>query len=574
MSFVERVFPIIYTLKNYSGKKLSADLIAGITVATVLIPQGMAYALLAGVPPIYGLYAGIVPLIIYSLLGTSRQMSIGPVAISALLVLSGVSQLAEPGTPEFISLVILTGLMIGVTQIFLSFLRLGFLVNFISHPVIAGFTSAAAMIILGSQLKDALGITMPRFEQVIEYFTYTGEHIRETNWITALLCFGGIGIMVLLKKVHKSIPGALIIVVLGTLITYFLRLDTRDVDLVGQIPQGLPSFVVPDININSLKALIPTVLTVTTIGIVESISIAKVLEGKHKDYTINANQELFALGTSKIISSFFQSIPTSGSFTRSAINSNSGAKTTIASIFTAIIMALSLLLLTPLFYFLPKAILAAIILIAVFSLFDIKEAIHLWKTHKRDFAMMLVTFIATLILGIEEGVLFGVVLSIIMVLYKSSMPHIAVLGNIPETSYFRNIDRFEEAAEYDNTIIIRFDDQLYFANAVYFKEKFYKLLGKEKYRDLKYVILDASNIHDIDSTGANTLSELDKDLKSRNIELHLSGATGPVRDMLYKNNLLQDAKLHHMSVHDAVAQLHSGIEHKDRNIRSLQTNIK
>lgn len=567
---MKSIFPIFDTISNYNKTLFIADLVAGLTVGTVLIPQGMAYASLAGVPPIYGLYAGLIPLVIYAIFGTSRQMSIGPVAISALLVLSGVSQLAEPGSSEYISLVITAGLLIGIMQILLSFLRLGFLVNFISHPVIAGFTSAAAIIILGSQLKDAFGITMPRQETVLDYFQYTISHFSETNWISALMCIVAVILMMVLKKISKAIPGALIVVIIATILSYFLNFKQYGVDIIEDVPQGLPSFIIPNFDAETIKKLMTVVLTVTTIGIVESISIAKVLEAKHRNYAINANQELFALGISKLLSSFFQAIPTSGSFTRSAINSNSGAKTTISSIFTALIIMLSLLFLTPLFYYIPKSVLAAIILLAVFSLFDLKEALHLWKTHKRDFTMMVVTFIATLIFGIEEGVLFGVVLSIMSVLYKSSQPHVAILGKIPNSNSFRNINRFPEATTEDDKIILRFDDQLYFANATYFKDKVNKLVNSKE--NLKHVLIDASNVHDIDSTGVHMLQDLDADFKDRDIELHLCGVTGPVRDMLFKNGMLKDADRHHMNVPSALQNL--GEEENVKIKGSLQTNMK
>lgn len=571
MSFIKRVVPILSSLTDYNRKKFGADLIAGLTVATLLVPQGMAYALLAGVPPIYGLYASIFPLIIYAIFGTSRHLSIGPVAISSLLVLSGVSLIAEPGTATYISLVITAGFFIGLAQMILSFLRLGFLVNFISYPVIAGFTSAAAIIILASQLKDALGITMPRFSNVSENFSYCLSHLSEINWITVVMCLVAIFLMIILRKIHKAIPGPLIIVVLGILATYFFKLDQYGVAIIGDIPKGLPGFVVPEFDLEVFRSLVPVLLTVTTMGVVECISIAKVYEAKHNDYTINPNQELFAIGISKSISAFFQTIPTSGSFTRSAINSDSGAKTNVASLITALVVGLVLIALTPLIFYLPKAILAAIILLAVVKLFDLKEAVYLWKTHRKDFVMMLVTFIATLVMGIELGVLFGVILSIMMVLYKSSKPHIAVLGNIVDTNYYRNINRFPEAKEFDQTLIIRFDDQLYFANSVYFRDRIKALIVLPKYRDLKYIILDASNVHDIDSTALHMLRDLDEDLKKKNIEMHISGAKGPIRDALYKNKLMNDPLKHHVNVNAAIEQLHGGKE-GERSI-SVQTNL-
>lgn len=546
------------------------DLIAGLTVASILIPQGMAYASLAGVAPIYGLYAGLVPMIIYAIFGTSRQLSIGPVAISALLVLSGVSALAEPGTSEYLGLVITAGFYIGLAQIALSFLRLGFLVNFISKPVITGFTSAAAIIILGSQLKDALGISMPRMDTVLGSFSYTATHIGEINVIAFVICVISFLSMLFLKKWKKALPGALIVIIIGTLICYFAGWESNGVDVVGNVPSGLPSFTLPIFNLEVIRSLIPVILTITVMSIVESISIARVLESQHKNYSINPNQEFFAIGMSKAVSAFFQSIPTSSSFTRSAINSEAGAKTTISSIICALVIVIALLFLTPLLYFIPKAILAAIILLAVFKLFDIKGAVQLYRTHKKDFAMMLATFVATLILGIEEGVLIGVLLSIGMVLYQSTKPHIATLGRIPGTEHFRNIDRFPEGKEVEQILVLRFDDQLYFANANYFKEEIIKRIVKYD-RSIEHLLLDASNIHNIDSTGIATLLMLNEDLESRGVILHIANARGPVRDALYKNGLMKNAHHHHVDLKEAISAITLN-KKEGENRYSLQTN--
>ena len=358
---------------------------AGLTVGIMLVPQGMAYAYLAGMPPIYGLYAGLVPLFLYALLGTSRQLSVGPVAISALLVLSGVSVLAEPGTAQYIELVVAAGLFIGILQVILGFMRLGFLVNFLSHPVIAGFTSAAAVIIAVNQLEDALGFEIPSLESTFETFIYTIQHLDQTNWISLAICVGAMVLISTLKRINKSIPGALIAVIIGIVLTYGFGLDQMGVDIIRSVPEGLPSFRMPQLSWEILETLLPTIFTVAMIGIVESISIARVLETKHQDHTIQPNQEFFALGLAKIGGAFFQALPTSGSFSRSAVNSNNGAKTGVASLITCALIVLTLSFLTPLFYYLPKAILAAIILLAVRGLFDYKEAIHLWHTHKQDF---------------------------------------------------------------------------------------------------------------------------------------------------------------------------------------------
>ena len=375
---ISRFFPIVETLRSYEKGIFQRDFFAGITVLVMLVPQAMAYAMLAGMPPIYGLYGGLIPLFLYAILGTSRQMSIGPVAISALLVLAGVSQIAEPFSEEYVGYVLLTGFLIGLLQVALGLLRLGFLVNFISHPVIIGFTSAAAIIIALSQFKDAFGFPIPRFESNLETLQYAMMNLSHIHWITVGFCFGGIILILLLKKINKKIPAALIIVILGTLITYLLGAEKLQVEIIKEVPKGLPAFKLPSLTLDKVSALLPTVFTVTLIGIVESIGIAKLLQAKHSNYNVDPDQELLALGASKIGGSFFQAIPTSGSFTRSAVNNESGAQTTVASVITAILIGMVLLFLTPLFYYLPKAILAGIILLSVKSLFEWKEAMGVY----------------------------------------------------------------------------------------------------------------------------------------------------------------------------------------------------
>ncbi len=574
--FIKSLLPISDWLPNYKKAAFRADLLAGITVAVMLVPQGMAYALLAGMPPIYGLYAGLIPLFLYAILGTSRQLSIGPVAISALLIWAGISPLAEAGSPEYISLVILTGLLVGVFQVILSLFRMGFLVNFLSHPVIIGFTSAAAIIIIINQLKDALGFHIPRFAHTYETLLYTLQHLPETHLLSLLMCLGSIAIIALLKKVHKKIPGALLVVIIGSLITWLFNLDEKGLNIIKDVPAGLPSFVVPDLSIANIQALLSVVFTVSVIGIVESISIAKVLENKHKDYTVRPDQELFALGLSKIGGAFFQALPTSGSFSRSAVNNEAGAKTGMASIITALIVALTLVLLTPLFYYLPKAVLAAIILMAVKNLFEIKEIIELWKIHRQDFIMMSITFVGTLILGISEGVILGVVISILVAMYRSSRPHIPVLGRLPGTTAYRNIERFKDIIQLDSILIIRFDNQLYFANILYFKEKVKELINKRENKP-KVLLLDASSIHDMDSSGLHTLEEIHDFLEQHKIIFGLSGAIGPIRDLLSKSGLMDliGKENQFVNIHSAVQYYHAENEDQQQWVEgAIQNNVK
>lgn len=546
-------FPLLYDVKHNSLQGLKRDFLAGLTVAVLLVPQGMAYASLAGLPPIYGLYGGLVPLIIYALLGTSKHLAIGPVAVSAILVLSGVSKLATPLSASYIELVILTGFLVGICQFILSVLRLGFLANFLSHPVIAGFTSAASLIIIFTQLDEYLGIQISSagfFENIVSLT----KSIETTHMLTLAISSISTVLLLTLRKVSRSIPSALIIVVLSTLISWYFGFELRGVSIIGQIPSGLPSFAMPNFDPELIFALGPTVLAVTVIGLVESIAIARALEAKHKGYTISPNQEFLALGLSKVFGSFFQSLPTSGSFSRSAINSASGAQSGMAGIFTAIIVCITLLFFTPLLYHLPAACLAVIIIVAVLGLFDKKEFVHLWNTHRPDFYMMLATFVITLGLGIEAGVLSGVILSIVNVLYRSSKPNFATLGRIAGTDEYRDLSRFEYAVAEDDAIILRFDAQLYFANASYFKESILDTVSTHP--NIRHIVLDGSNMSDIDSSGVTALKDVDIWLKERNIDLHLCSARGAVRDMLFKSGLLSEVDKHHISVHECIKSIH------------------
>lgn len=529
--------PLVGQLNGYNQQLFRNDLLAGLTVCIMLIPQGMAYALLAGVPPIYGLYSAMVPLLVYGILGTSRQLSMGPVAISALLVLAGISQVAEPESAHYITLVILSGFLIGLAKLLLSALRLGFLVRFLSHPVIMGFTSAAAVIIAVSQLKYLLGIDIPRFEQTYQTVIYALRHLTETHWLSFSFCAGSILLMLGIKRWLPKLPSALVVSVLGVGVTALFRFDTQGLSIVGTVPQGLPSFSWPAWSGANISAVLPTVFTVTIISIVESLGIAKALELKNKDTKILPNQELFALGAAKVLGSFFQAIPSSASFTRSAINNEAGAKTGIASIVAAAATGLTLIFFTPLFYYLPEAVLAAIVLMAVRSLFEVKGTIHLWKVHRKDFLMLILTFAVTLSLGIEEGVLAGVTLSLLTIVFQASRPHVAVLGQLADGQRYRNVERFPEAKQFPGVLIMRYDAPLFFLNADYFKEQIIRGIHDNP-DHIEVFVLDASSILDIDSSGLDALEEVHQFLRSRNITFYITGVLGPVRDRMRQANLL------------------------------------
>ena len=536
---MNRFLPFLNWLPNYNTQNLSGDLFAGLTVGVMLIPQGMAYAMLAGLPPIYGLYASIWPLIVYGLLGTSRQLAVGPVAMVSLLIATGVGKLAETGTETYIELAIILALIAGLLQWLMGVFRLGFLVNFLSHPVISGFTSAAALIIGISQLKHLLGVSIPRSHSIFETIGAAVEAAPNTNMTALAIGIGAIFILLIIKRLKVPIPGPLVVVVLGVTLVWLLRLDNLGVAIVGDVPGGLPSINSPTFDFNTWKELFPIALTISLIGFMESIAVAKAVQAKHRDYKVIPNQELIALGTANIIGSFFQAFPTTGGFSRTAVNDQAGAKTGLASIFSAILISLTLLFLTPLFYYLPNAILASIIMVAVFGLIDWKEVVYLFKTDRSDLFMLLITFVCTLLIGIEQGILIGVALSMGAIVYRTTKPHTAVLGRIPGITFYKNIDRFDHLEQRKDILIFRFDAMLYFANTTYFMDTIESLV-EDAGPALKLFILDADSINRVDSSALHTLRHLHEYLRAKNIELYLVGVKGPVRDRLRKDGLIND----------------------------------
>lgn len=552
MKRLSSIFPIANDLKHYSKRDFLADLNAGLTIGVLLIPQGMAYAMLAGLPLMYGLYAGLIGPIVYALFGSSPHLSVGPVAISSILLLAGVSRIAEVGSELYISLVITAGLLIGVLELAMSVLKLGFFVNFISYPVIAGFTSAASIIIMVTQLQDIFGIPIPRFAHAYNTFLYAIQNILQTHIITFAIFGFSVGAILFIQRLHRFLPSALIVIVVATFLCWLLNLNQYGVAIIGAVPAGFPKWVWPDTQIDSMVQLMPTVFTLLVVGIVGSMSMARAIEAKHQDYEVKPDQELMGLGMAKIVGAFFQALPTDGSFSRSSIVSDSGGRTAVSSIIAAVLVGISLLFLTSLLYYLPLAVLSAVIVVSVAGLFEYRQAVNLWRTHRSDFLMMLTTFVVTLAIGITEGVACGVALSISIMLYRSTHPSVVELGRIEGTTRYRNLDRYEEALGREDIIIVRFDEQLYFANASFFKDSIRKRVQRHRKGKLKHVILDSSNIHSIDSTGIQVLKEVEQELDQQGITLHLSNVIGPVRDILYKCDLLTEPDKHHMSLHEAM----------------------
>lgn len=532
---MKKFFPILTWLPGYRKDYLAGDMAAGLTVGVMLIPQGMAYAMIAGLPPVYGLYAAMIPQVVYAIFGTSRQLAVGPVAMDSLLVAAGVSVFAAAGSENYILLAILLSFMMGMIQLALGVFRMGFLVNFLSRPVISGFTSAAALIIGVNQLKHLIGVDLERNNLIFKILYDAVIRFGEINWLSLTIGIAGILILKNIKKIHPSIPGALAVVVIGILVVQLGHLNEFGVKIVGLVPEGLPDFAVPVLSSAHLQNLIPAALTLALIAFMEAISVAKALQAKHKgEYEIDANQELIGLGMGNIAGSFFGCYPTTGGFSRSAINEQAGAKTNLAAIISAALIALTLLFLTPLFYYLPKPILAAVIMVAVFGLIDFKFPVYLWKTRKEDFFMLLIAFLVTIGVGIKEGIGVSVAMSLIAMIYRSTKPHYAVLGRLPDSIEFRNIDRFEQVVSRPDVLIIRYDAELYFANANHFVDTIKKEISK-KGDQLKLIILHGGSMAHIDSTGFQSLTELINDLDKHDIQVYLTNLIGPTRDFFERS---------------------------------------
>ena len=541
---IKKIIPILEWLPNYNTSLFKGDLVAGITVGIILIPQGIAYALIAGLPPIYGLYCALVPQVMYAIFGSSRQVAIGPVAMDSLIVATGVSTLALAGSESYISIAILLALMVGTIQFILGIFSLGFIVNFLSKPVITGFTSAVALIIGLNQFRNLFGVDFFQSDQIQYIIIDIWEQFSTYNAHTTIIGLLSVITIIIFRRINKKIPNALIVVVLGILTMKFFGQSFNDVAIVKEIPSGLPFFGVPEFEIDQIKELLPIALTLVMVGFLETISIGKSLEAKQDEYRIRPNQELIALGLSNIAGSFFKAYPSTSSFSRSAINQESGAKTGMAALISVVMVVITLLFLTPLFYFLPKTVLAAIIIVAVFNLINFKEASYLWNANKLDFWLMMSTFLATLLLGIEYGIVVGVGLSLIILIYRTSKPYVTELGKVPNSNFYRNKNRFEEVIIEDDILIFRFDAQLFYANSSYFRDNLDDMAAK-KGDALKLIVLDAESINRVDSTGVEMLKERIRFYQKKDVKFYFAGVKGPVRDDLFKCGILNIIDINH-----------------------------
>jgi len=533
---IARLFPITKELLTYNRSTLYSDLIAGLSIAVIVIPQGLAYAMIAGLPPIYGLYAALVPQFIHGIMGTSRHPAVGPVALDSLVVAIALGALSLSGIGEVVAAAIFLATMVGILQITMGLLQMGVLANYLSRPVISGFTSAAAIIIGLNQVEHLLGLQIESSNQIQKMLLSVAQNFNETHLITVVVGVSAISLILVTKKYFSKFPSALLVSVFGVLLIWSTRWDLHGVEIVGHIPAGLPNFDLLTVSPELMRDMLPFALTLAVIGYVEIISITKELEEQEEKYFLKPNKELMALGTANLVGSFFQSYPVSASFSRSAVKFQSSALTGMTAVFSASIVGLTLLFFTSLFFYLPIAVLAGIIMVAVIRLINIRYAIDLYKTRRDEFFLLLITCLLTLFVGISQGILIGTLLSLLLMVIRTSKPHYAILAKVSGTNYYKNISRFETDANIDdNILILRFDAQLFFGNRDYFRKIVFKEI--EKKPNLKGFILVARGITYVDSSGLSTLSAMIKSFQQKGILFMVAGAIGPTRDLLQKSKL-------------------------------------
>ena len=548
---LKRHFPILEWSRDYDRKVLTDDLVAAIIVTIMLIPQSLAYALLAGLPPVVGLYASILPLVLYAVFGTSRTLAVGPVAVVSLMTASAAGSVAAQGSAEYLEAAITLAMLSGVMLAILGLLRAGFLANLLSHPVISGFITASGILIATSQLKHILGITAGG-DNWPDMLGALASTIGQTNpWTLAigipatLFLFwvrkGAAPLLARLGLPHRAADiiakaGPVLAVIMTILAVIAFDLESKGVQLVGAIPSGLPPFALPSADIALIERLWVPALLISIIGFVESVSVAQTLAAKRRQ-RISPDQELVGLGAANIASAFSGGYPVTGGFARSAVNFDAGAQTPAAGAYTAIGIALATLFLTPLLYSLPIATLAATIIVAVLSLVDLRTPRKLWRYSKADFAAHAATIAMTLLAGVEVGVVTGIGVGLLLYLYRASRPHAAIVGRVPGTEHFRNVER-HEVLTLPHVLSIRIDEALTYLNARWLEE--YVLERVAERPELRHVILMCSAVNAIDASGLESLEAINHRLGEGGLGLHLSEVKGPVMDRLERAHFLAE----------------------------------
>ena len=549
MSVLARYLPILDWRRRYDRTTLTNDLVAAGIVTIMLIPQSLAYAMLAGLPPEIGLYASILPIIAYALFGTSRTLAVGPVAVISLMTLAAASSIAAPGSAEFIAAALILALLSGLILIVMGVLRLGFLGNLLSHPVVSGFITASGIIIATSQLKSLFGIRASG-EAMPELIYTLASNIGDTNPPTLIIGISATAFLFWVRKGLKPLlmqlglaarpadliakGGPIAAVAASTMAVILFDLEARGVKVVGAIPQSLPPFTIPLFDAAVWQQLAVPALLISIIGFVESVSVAQTLAAK-KRQRIDPDQELIGLGMANVAAAFSGGYPVTGGFARSVVNYDAGAETPAAGAYTAVGILIAALFLTPLLYSLPIATLAATIIVAVLSLVDFKTPRAVWRFSKSDFVAMATTILITLLAGVEPGVIAGVVISLALYLWRASRPHAAIVGRVPETEHFRNVKRHKVITD-PRIVTIRIDESLTYLNARWLEE--FVLQQVAEHPQIRHLILMCSAVNAIDASALESIEAINHRLADAGVKLHLSEVKGPVMDALKRSRLL------------------------------------
>lgn len=575
MKRLAKYLPVLDWGRSYGPRALSNDLIAAVIVTIMLIPQSLAYALLAGLPPEAGIYASIVPILLYAVFGTSRALAVGPVAVVSLMTAAAIGQVAEQGTMGYALAALTLAMLSGAMLLAMGLFRLGFLAHFLSHPVIAGFITASGILIAASQLKHILGVPA-QGHTLIEIVGSLVQNAPQVHLVTLALGVAATGFLFWVRKGMKPFlrrlgapkgladvatkAGPVAAVAATTALVWALDLGEQGVAIVGEVPQSLPPLTMPSFSPDLLGALLLPALLISVIGFVESISVAQTLAAK-KRQRIDPDQELIGLGAANLGAAFTGGYPVTGGFARSVVNFDAGAETPAAGAFTAAGLALAAVALTPLVYFLPNATLAATIIVAVLGLVDFSILKRTWAYAKADFAAVAATILLTLGFGVEAGVSAGVILSLLLHVYKTSRPHVAEVGLVPGTQHFRNIRRHRVETR-PGLLTLRIDESLYFVNARFLEDLILDRLARDK--DLRHVVLMCSAVNEIDYSALENLEEINKRLTEQGIGLHLSEVKGPVMDRLATTHFMADLNGRvFLSQYDAWRELGGGVPGPD-----------
>ncbi|MCC1496540.1 SulP family inorganic anion transporter [Alcanivorax sp. 1008] len=564
---LRRLLPALEWLSTYRRTDVISDAMAALIVTVMLIPQSLAYAMLAGLPAEVGLYASMLPLLGYALFGSSRTLAVGPVAVASLMTAAAVSKVAEPGTDQYLAAAVILAVLSGVMLSAMAVLRLGWIANLLSHPVIAGFITASGILIATSQLKHILGISAGG-HTLIEIFSQLAPQVAATHIPTLLIGLSALAFLFWARKKLKPLlqklklpplavdllarAGPALAVILSTVVVARLNLDQQGVRVVGHVPGGLPELGVPQFDAGLWQALLVPAFLISLIGFVESVSVAQTLAARRRQQ-INPNHELAGLGAANIGSALSGGFPVTGGFARSVVNFDAGAVTPMAGIFTAIGIGLTTLFLTGWFTFLPNATLAATIIVAVLSLVDFGIIRRTWQYSRIDFSAMMLTMLGVFTIGVEAGVVMGVATSLLLFLWRTSSPHIAVVGQVPGTEHFRNVNRHKVITS-PTVLSVRVDESLYFANARFLEDSIYKSALQNP--QTRHVVLQCSAVNLIDASALESLEALSQRLQDAGIMLHLSEIKGPVMDALNKVDFVEHLSGNiYLSHYSALAEL-------------------